>query len=67
LFRIENPVTLPPGRARLATKPAATASVAKMTIGVVLVACLAARAAGVPPPATMTSAFKRRSSAKNPG
>ena len=40
------PVTLPPGRARLATNPARTGSAgrAPKTIGIVAVACLAARA-----------------------
>ena len=44
----DNPVTFPPGRARLATRPAATASPTDaMTIGIVVVACLAARVPGV--------------------
>ena len=40
----------PPGRARLATKPASTGSIKRtpMTIGMLLVACWAARSAGVP-------------------
>ena len=43
----DDPVMLPPGRARLATSPAATASpTGAMTIGIVVVACLAARAPG---------------------
>src|SRR2546426_9224183 len=43
------PVMLPPGRARLATTPVATASpMPTMTMGIVVVACLAARAPGVP-------------------
>ncbi len=43
------PVTFPPGRARLRTKPARTGSpIAIMTIGTVEVAALAARLAGVP-------------------
>src|SRR5215467_16343175 len=41
----ENPVTLPPGRARLATKPAATGSpMLVITMGIVVVALLAANA-----------------------
>ena len=44
------PVTLPPGRFRLATRPSLTGSppIVK-TIGIVVVAALAASAAGVPP------------------
>ena len=44
------PVMLPPGRARLAMSPVATGSAAMppMTIGIVLVASLAAKLAGVP-------------------
>ena len=43
-----SPVMFPPGRARLATNPAPTGSIAVvMTIGIVWVAFLAARAAGV--------------------
>src|SRR6516165_7390000 len=43
------PVTLPPGRARLATRPVPTGlPEAAMTIGIVAVACLAAIAASVP-------------------
>jgi hypothetical protein len=44
------PVTLPPGRARLSTSPAATGSpTTAMTIGIVRVVALRALAAGVPP------------------
>src|SRR5262245_48305985 len=44
-----NPVMLPPGRARLATRPVATGSpTATMTRGTVLVAFLTASEAGVP-------------------
>ena len=43
--KLENPVTLPPGRARLATKPAPTGSTAfVITMGMVLVAFFAANA-----------------------
>src|SRR5262245_49186943 len=46
--RNANPVTFPPGRARLDTSPSATASPrAKATMGIVVVACRAARAAAV--------------------
>src|ERR1043166_2641869 len=42
------PVTLPPGRARLATRPLRTGSPTEaMTTGMVDVACLAAKAPGV--------------------
>ena len=46
---VVTPVTLPPGRARLATRPSLTGSppVAK-TIGIVVVTALAASAEGVP-------------------
>src|SRR6266436_6221781 len=43
-LRLDDPVTLPPGRARLVTSPSVTGSGAEAkTIGIVLVACLAAR------------------------
>ena len=52
------PVTFPPGRARLVTRPEATGSpLDAMTIGMVVVACLAACVPGVPW-VTMTSTFK---------
>ena len=41
-----NPVTFPPGRARLATRPAPTGSTLTNTIGIVAVAAFAASAAG---------------------
>ena len=54
----ESPVILPPGRARLLTKPLPTGSpMAPMTMGIVVVAFCAARVAGVPP-VTMTSTFR---------
>ena len=61
------PVTLPPGRFRLATRPSLTGSspVAK-TIGIVAVASLAARAAGKPL-AQMTRAGRRTSSTASAG
>jgi len=61
----ELPVTLPPGRARLATKPAATGSPAfVITIGMVAVTRLAANADPVDAP-TMTSTLSRTSSVAN--
>jgi hypothetical protein len=57
------PVAFPPGRARLATRPAATGSpMMAMTIGIVPVAVLSALAAGVPP-VTMTSTLRPTRSA----
>ena len=45
----ESPVTLPPGRARLATRPAPTGSPEfTITMGMVVVAFFAANGAGVP-------------------
>jgi hypothetical protein len=57
---IENPVMLPPGRARLATTPVPSGSeeIAK-TIGMSEVACLAA----APPTVSMTSTLSRTNSA----
>jgi hypothetical protein len=61
-------VMLPPGRARLATSPVSTGSAAMppMTIGIVLVACLAAKLAGVPE-ARMSCTFMATSSAASAG
>ena len=62
-----NPVTFPPGRAKLATRPALTGSpTATITIGMVLVAAFAARLAGVAA-ATITSTRSRTSSATSSG
>ena len=48
MLRFETPVTLPPGRLRLATSPIWTGSApAWKTIGTVVVAAFAASAAGV--------------------
>ena len=59
----DSPVTLPPGRARLATKPVPTGSAAAAkTIGMIDVACFAARTTGVPE-VTMTSTLSRTNSA----
>src|SRR5262245_51155979 len=61
------PVTLAPGRARLCTRPVATASPAIATmIGMVVVAAFAARAPGEPC-VRMTSTFRRTSSAARIG
>src|SRR5262245_18012212 len=59
----DRPVTLPPGRARLATRPAPTGSfAAAITIGMTDVACFAAMTAGVVG-ATMISTLSRANSA----
>jgi hypothetical protein len=53
------PVTFPPGRLKLATKPIATGSAAFMkTIGIVVVADFAAKAETGLPPATMTVTWR---------
>ena len=52
------PVTLPPGRFRLATRPRRIGSVDWNTIGMVVVAAFAASVAGVPP-VTMTFTPRR--------
>ena len=60
-----NPVTLPPGRARPATRPSPTRSPAPpTTIGIVLVACLAAIAACVPWTTIMSTPRLTSSAAK---
>jgi hypothetical protein len=57
----------PPGRARLATSPRPRGSpLCPMTMGIVVVACLAARV-GSTPAATITSTLRRTSSAARPG
>ena len=58
----DRPVTLPPGRARLTTKPVPTGSPPAKTIGMTDVACFAARTLTVPPE-TITSTFCRTNSA----
>src|SRR5438034_1000793 len=61
-------VTLPPGRARLATRPTLTGSpTPTTTTGMVMVAFLAARAAGVPQAASSTSTLPRTRSAASSG
>ena len=68
LARKVTPVTLPPGRLRLATRPIATGSLPPVkTIGIVAVADLAASAAAVPPVATITATLRRTSSAASTG
>src|SRR5262249_18319981 len=60
---IDRPVTLPPGRAKLATRPVPTGSpAAAKTIGMTDVACLAATIAAVAD-VTMTSTLRRTNSA----
>ena len=60
---IDRPVALPPGRARLATRPTATGSLAAAnTIGMSEVACFAA-STGVCPEVMITSTFSRTNSA----
>src|SRR5262245_43273148 len=61
----DNPVTLPPGCARLATMPAPSASgfpIAAATIGITEVACFAAIVVGIPQ-VTMTPTLRRTNSA----
>jgi hypothetical protein len=48
-------VMLPPGLLKLATRPYLTGSVVTATIGIVLVADLAARAETLPPTETITA------------
>jgi hypothetical protein len=68
LARMVTPVTLPPGRLRLATRPIFTGSVpAVNTIGIVVVAALAASAEAVPPVAAITAILRRTSSAASTG
>ena len=65
--KLENPVTLPPGRARLATRPSPTGSAAfAITMGMVVVAFFAANAGG-PPVATIRSTLRRTRSAASSG
>jgi hypothetical protein len=55
VLKLLTPVTLPPGRLRLPTNPAARGSALNAaTIGMVAVAVLAANAAGCPPAAAST-------------
>src|SRR5262245_22726643 len=60
---VVSPVILPPGRARLLTRPALMGSLTDVkTIGIVLVAFLAARAGPAPSVATRTSTLRPISS-----
>ena len=65
--KLESPVTLPPGRARLATRPAPTGSPAfAITMGMVVVALFAANAGGAPE-TTIRSTLRRTKSAASSG
>ena len=62
------PVALPPGRARLATRPSLTgSSPTPKTIGIVVVAALAASAAAVLPGVAITATRRRTRSAMSAG
>ena len=62
------PVALPPGRARLATRPILTGSApTPKTIGIVVVAALAASAAGLLPGVAITATWRRMRSAMSDG
>jgi hypothetical protein len=62
------PVVLPPGRARLATRPSLTGSSATPnTIGIAVVADFAASAAGLLPGVAMTATRRRTRSAASSG
>jgi hypothetical protein len=67
-FREVIPVTLPPGRLRLATRPNSTGSPpTPNTIGIVVVAALAASADGVLAGVAITATRRRTRSAANSG
>jgi len=67
-IKMFTPVALPPGRARLWTRPSLTGSSATPnTIGMVEVATFAAREAGVLAPVTITFTFRRIRSATSSG
>ena len=62
------PVRLPPGRARLATRPSLTgSSPTTKTMGIVVVAALAANAAAVLPVVAITATCRRTNSAASAG
>src|SRR5262249_51218371 len=66
--RASQPVALPPGRARLATRPSLTGSSGMVkTIGIVVVAALAASAGSEPPVATITATCRRINSVTRAG
>ena len=68
LVRMARPVRLPPGRAMLATSPAATGSVpVSNTTGIDDVASFATRAASNPPAAVITSTLRATRSAASSG
>src|SRR5262249_24166698 len=63
-----DPRQIAPGRARLATRPSPTGSWATMkTVGIVVVAALAANVTVGPPDATITATCRRTSSAASTG
>src|SRR6266550_1577269 len=65
--KFASPVTLPPGRARLATRPKTTGfTMPVITMGMVVVAFFAANA-GFPPVTTITSTLRRTRSAARSG
>src|SRR2546426_494570 len=60
--REDSPVMCPPGRARLATRPSPTGSpLTAMTMGIVVVACWAARSATVPSTTRMSTGSRTSS------
>jgi hypothetical protein len=62
------PVRLPPGRARLATRPRLTGSSPTVkTMGIVVVAALAASADNVPPLVAITATWRRTNSLASAG
>src|ERR1700738_5605593 len=66
--KILTPVALPPGRARLATRPSFTgSSPTPKTSGIVVVAALAANAAGLLPGVAITATRRRTRSATSDG
>jgi hypothetical protein len=66
--RMLTPVRLPPGWARLATRPNPTGSPTSLkTVGIVEVAFLAASAGGAPPPVTITLTLRLTKSAASAG
>ena len=68
LFMAPTPVMLPPGRLRLATTPVWTGSAPDMnTIGIAVVAALAARVAAILPSVAMTVTRRFTGSAANSG
>jgi hypothetical protein len=68
LAKLVTPVTLPPGRLRLATSPTSTGSApVPKTIGISPVAALAASAEAVPPAVTRTATRSRTNSPASSG